>query len=708
MGLFLLKDPNPNLSICAHIHFQKGNTNIHTGIKLVHHKKPPKGSVHVSMLHEEDHDGLSPDQIDNGEYKIQVRLDNNAKALVQKCKTYVNGNEPGRWEDVTRWNMTGGQLGVNGKSTLMNVLAHRNIAQVHVQIAGTVEVNGCPIGIDISSLSAYIQQEDLFFGTLTVREHLSFQAALQMEKHTPEERRRERVKEVMVELGLNKCADTFIGIPGRLRGISGVERKRLAFASEVLTNPPLLFADEPTSGLDAFMAQSLISSLQHLAANGTGHTIMCTIHQPSSEVYAMFDSILLLAEGRTAYMGSAADAITYFTSLGYPCPVNFNPADYFVHTLAIVPRDEEQCKDRVKEICNAYREQEATTKEETGLNKKPCTRQESFTVDTHFRKRSPYKASWCRQLGAVLWRTWITNNRDVLIFRIRIFQAIMTALIAGLIYLQIPYDQDGIQNIAGVYFFLVTSASFNSLQGVIFVFPFELPVFLREHKNGMYRTDVYYLAKTLSEVPIFIITPLLLSTISYWMIGLRQDFWHFLVCYGVVALLTNVAVSFVNIILFLFRGFFFFFCVSLYHINNRTNHTRCDVSWSTTHVTSLDFRRILLEEYNVTVPVYFVWLKYISWFMYGFEALIINQWKDFGPIDCDLGANTTGIQTSAILNSSFGGVGGFCIPNGNEAIKFLGFDKDNLSFDIYCLLALLVGFRLISFLFLLRRAYKEQ
>ncbi|XP_078378566.1 protein white-like isoform X2 [Oculina patagonica] len=576
-----------------------------------------------------------------------------------------------------------------GKSTLMNVLAHRNIAQVHVQIAGTVEVNGCPIGIDISSLSAYIQQEDLFFGTLTVREHLSFQAALQMEKHTPEERRRERVKEVMVELGLNKCADTFIGIPGRLRGISGVERKRLAFASEVLTNPPLLFADEPTSGLDAFMAQSLISSLQHLAANGTGHTIMCTIHQPSSEVYAMFDSILLLAEGRTAYMGSAADAITYFTSLGYPCPVNFNPADYFVHTLAIVPRDEEQCKDRVKEICNAYREQEATTKEETGLNKKPCTRQESFTVDTHFRKRSPYKASWCRQLGAVLWRTWITNNRDVLIFRIRIFQAIMTALIAGLIYLQIPYDQDGIQNIAGVYFFLVTSASFNSLQGVIFVFPFELPVFLREHKNGMYRTDVYYLAKTLSEVPIFIITPLLLSTISYWMIGLRQDFWHFLVCYGVVALLTNVAVSFGYII--------------------------STIAPTIPAATSLGpplmlplliFGGFFLK--NTTVPVYFVWLKYISWFMYGFEALIINQWKDFGPIDCDLGANTTGIQTSAILNSSFGGVGGFCIPNGNEAIKFLGFDKDNLSFDIYCLLALLVGFRLISFLFLLRRAYKEQ
>ena len=60
-----------------------------------------------------------------------------------------------------------------GKSTLMNVLAHRNIGQV--QVTGTVEVNGHPIGIDINALSAYIQQEDLFIGTLTVREHLTFQ-----------------------------------------------------------------------------------------------------------------------------------------------------------------------------------------------------------------------------------------------------------------------------------------------------------------------------------------------------------------------------------------------------------------------------------------------------------------------------------------------------------------------------------------------------
>jgi len=169
-----------------------------------------------------------------------------------------------------------------------------------------------------------------------------------MEKHVPDKERIARVDEVILQLGLTKCADTYIGIPGRLRGISGGEKKRLAFASEVITDqdPPLLFADEPTSGLDSFMAESLVTALQQLAAQG--RTIICTIHQPSSKVYAMSDSILLLAEGRTAYMGATADAIPYFENLGYPCPLNFNPADHFVRTLAIKPGDEENCRKRVQ------------------------------------------------------------------------------------------------------------------------------------------------------------------------------------------------------------------------------------------------------------------------------------------------------------------------------------------------------------------------
>lgn len=81
--------------------------------------------------------------------------------------------------------------------------------------------------------------------------------------------------------------------------------------AQVLTNPPLMFCDEPTSGLDSFMAQTVVTVLKSMALKGK--TIICTIHQPSSEVYAMFDKILLMAEGRAAFLGSPTEANNFFS-----------------------------------------------------------------------------------------------------------------------------------------------------------------------------------------------------------------------------------------------------------------------------------------------------------------------------------------------------------------------------------------------------------
>ncbi|KAL7306163.1 hypothetical protein TKK_0001609 [Trichogramma kaykai] len=113
-------------------------------------------------------------------------------------------------------------------------------------------------------------------------------------------------------LALTKSRNTVIGIAGRLKGISGGEMKRLSFASEVLTDPPLMFCDEPTSGLDSFMAHQVISVLKKLAARGK--TIITTLHQPSSEIFSMFDKILLIAEGRVAFMGTSDEACNFFRS----------------------------------------------------------------------------------------------------------------------------------------------------------------------------------------------------------------------------------------------------------------------------------------------------------------------------------------------------------------------------------------------------------
>ena len=88
------------------------------------------------------------------------------------------------------------------------------------------------------------------------------QAAVRMDKNVPQEKRKERIEQVKEELGLKKCENTLIGAPGRVKGISGGEKRRLAFASEILTNPSLMFCDEPTSGLDSFTAQNVVEVLR--------------------------------------------------------------------------------------------------------------------------------------------------------------------------------------------------------------------------------------------------------------------------------------------------------------------------------------------------------------------------------------------------------------------------------------------------------------
>ncbi|KAL1462441.1 hypothetical protein WDU94_014275 [Cyamophila willieti] len=119
-----------------------------------------------------------------------------------------------------------------GKTTLLNTLTFRNSSNVIV--SGQRAVNGIPLNSStLASLSAYVQQDDLFIGTLTVREHLVFQALVRMDRHIPVYQRMQRVEEVLADLALSKCQNTIIGTPGRIKGISGGEMKRLSFASEV-------------------------------------------------------------------------------------------------------------------------------------------------------------------------------------------------------------------------------------------------------------------------------------------------------------------------------------------------------------------------------------------------------------------------------------------------------------------------------------------
>uniref|UniRef100_A0A0P4ZZ43 Protein white n=1 Tax=Daphnia magna TaxID=35525 RepID=A0A0P4ZZ43_9CRUS len=555
-----------------------------------------------------------------------------------------------------------------GKTTLLNCLTFRNTGKL--KILGQRFLNGETVNTDtLARISGYVQQDDLFVPTLTVKEHLQFQALLRMDKYLTYSERMTRVGQVIHELGLTKCENTMIGNPERgIKGISGGERKRLAFASEVLTNPSLMFCDEPTSGLDSYMAQNIVQVLKNIAS--TGKTVVCTIHQPSSEVFALFDRILLMAEGRTAFLGPASDALSFFSSQGLPCPPNYNPADYYIHTLAIVPGQEIESRKKSKEICDSYESSQAgqqileIVKANRSLN---STESQEFELAEVKAKKSPYKASWFAQFRAVLWRSVISVLREPVVLRVKAFQTIFISAIIALIYQGQTLEFDNVRNIQGALFIFLTNMTFQNVFGVVNAITGELPIFLREHFNGMYRTDIYFICKSIADLPLFILFPFIFVLIPYFAIGLNPAADRFFIACGITILVANVASSF---------GFM---------ISCLAGTTDVALALAPPLIIPLLlFGGFFLS--NEDVPVYFDWMRYISWFMYGNEALSINQWVGVSFND-----------TSCPNN----------VCTGEQILASFDFNPDYFYRDIGGLFALILGLRILAFLALLGKTYRK-
>ncbi|MBM4179763.1 MAG: ATP-binding cassette domain-containing protein [Ignavibacteria bacterium] len=135
------------------------------------------------------------------------------------------------------------------------------------------------------------------------------------------------------KLKLHKCQNTRIGGP-LVKGVSGGERKRTSIGVELITDPSLIFLDEPTTGLDSFTATAVMETLGDLARKD-GRTVVSTIHQPNSDIFELFDRLVLLARGKIIYFNQASLSVEYFTKIGFKCPELSNPCDYFMSMMSI-------------------------------------------------------------------------------------------------------------------------------------------------------------------------------------------------------------------------------------------------------------------------------------------------------------------------------------------------------------------------------------
>lgn len=215
-----------------------------------------------------------------------------------------------------------------GKTTFLDILARKN---KRGQVSGDFYVNGEKVSdAAYKRVVGFVDQEDTMLPTLTVHETILNSALLRLPRDMSRTAKEQRVYEVEKELGIHHIRDSLIGSEeGKGRGISGGEKRRVSIACELVTSPSIIFLDEPTSGLDAYNAYNVVECLVTLAKNYK-RTVIFTIHQPRSNIVALFDRLILLAQGKTVYSGSFAQCQGYFDSIGYECPVGFNIADYLV------------------------------------------------------------------------------------------------------------------------------------------------------------------------------------------------------------------------------------------------------------------------------------------------------------------------------------------------------------------------------------------
>ncbi len=214
-----------------------------------------------------------------------------------------------------------------GKTTFLDILARKNKIGV---TCGDFYLNGEKVrDEEFRNVIGFVDQEDTLLPTLTVHETILDSALLRLPKEMSRASKEQKVEDVERQLGIYHIRNQKIGSEESGRGISGGEKRRVGIACELVTSPSILFCDEPTSGLDAYNAFNVVECLVNLVKNYQ-RTVIVTIHQPRSNIVALFDHLLLLAKGRTIYSGPFENCQAYFDNVGYTCPPGFNIADYLI------------------------------------------------------------------------------------------------------------------------------------------------------------------------------------------------------------------------------------------------------------------------------------------------------------------------------------------------------------------------------------------
>ncbi|KAF9343316.1 hypothetical protein BGX26_005922 [Mortierella sp. AD094] len=440
----------------------------------------------------------------------------------------------------------------SGKTTLLDLFADRQ-ARYTGKLECEILLNDFPVkqyGSVRKRLFGYVTQEDGALAPLTVAY---------------------MIHAVMQELNLTHIKDTKVG-GAIVRGISGGEKRRVFIGIELLSSPSVLLLDEPTSGLSSTDALNVANAIKDLSTKG--RTVILAVHQPRSDIYELFDDLLLLSQGKVVYFGKAQSAASYFENLGHECPVNWN---------------------LLKENEN--------NPEKTGGEAHLSKFKKEYTTE--------YATTAFNQTLLITQRSMTNWARHPLIFQAAAAVHILFALVVGSLFsgLKGSPELGGISLNKSISLFFISSFLGTITSAAMSQFIIKRSVFLRERAAGMYRTSSYFMAKTIVETLSHTILSVVFVVIIYYLIGLSGSLIYYFI-------LTTV---FVNVALSLIAA------IGAHVMNTEVGM----IVLALISCMAMLFSGFLVK--RTDIPCGWIWAFWASHYQWAFSGMLDNEFSDGSP-----------------------------------------------------------------------------
>ncbi|KAH7846162.1 hypothetical protein Vadar_010629 [Vaccinium darrowii] len=518
-------------------------------------------------------------------------------------------------------------MGVSGagKTTLMDVLAGRKTGGY---IDGRITISGYPKKQEtFARIAGYCEQTDIHSPHVTVYESLQYSAWLRLPPEVGSATSKMFVDEVMELVELTPLKGALVGLPG-VNGLSTEQRKRLTIAVELVANPSIIFMDEPTSGLDARAAAIVMRTVRNTV--DTGRTVVCTIHQPSIDIFDAFDELLLLKRGgEEIYVGPlgrhSSHLIAYYEGINGVTKIKdgYNPATWMLEITS--PASEIALG---VDFASMYRNSELYRRNKDLIKELSIPTPGSKDLDFP----TKYSQSFFTQCTACLWKQHWSYWRNPPYCAVRLLFTTFIAVMFGTIFWGLGSKRGTKQDVFNAMGSMFTAVFFIGVQNATSVQPavaIERTVFYRERAAGMYSALPYAFGQVVIEIPYIFVQTTLYGVVVYAMIGFDwtadKFFWY---------------------IFFMYFTLLYYTFYGMMTVAVTPNHHIAAIVASSFYLIWMLFSGFIIPK--TRIPVWWRWYSYIcpvAWTMYGLVA------SQFGDINDKL---DTGETMKEFLYTYFG------------------------------------------------------